>query len=186
LIEAEQWIADAERAGTTLSGALEQFDTLPPPDLPDLVGRWRGVPIDSGHMLDGMLAAFGWYGKQFVDAETVFPLLFGQDRPVALNPRLLPLNPLTARLQRLPPVRGLFRLGYRALATGRSTARLRVVDCRGVPTLSMIYDRQPIIDHFRQVSPDCMLGLMDCRGFEPLFFALHRAPATGPEHPAPG
>jgi len=71
-------------------------------------------------------------------------------------------------------VRNLFLLGFRIIATNKPSARLRTVSCRGVPTLSMIYDRQPIIDAFRLVKPGLVLGMMDCRGFEPLIFVLRR------------
>ncbi|WP_127754842.1 GXWXG domain-containing protein [Devosia sp. 1566] len=174
MLDTELWIASAQQEGSSLEAALDQFDRLPSPNLAEIIGRWRGVSIPTGHVLDGMLEAFQWYGKAFMDEERVFPLLFGNSSPVTLNPRFLPLNNATARLQRLGPVRLLFRLGYRALATDKPTARLRTLTCRGVPTMSMIYDRQPIIDSFRRVTPDLLLGMMDCRGFEPLFFALHR------------
>ena len=39
----------------------------------------------------------------------------------------------------------------------------------------MIYDRQPIVDHFRKVDSDRVLGLMEMRGMErPFFFLLTR------------
>ena len=41
-----------------------------------MFGRWRGRGLHTNHPLDGLLETFGWYGKEFVDAETVHPLLF--------------------------------------------------------------------------------------------------------------
>ena len=39
----------------------------------------------------------------------------------------------------------------------------------------MIYDRQPIVDHFRRIENDRVLGLMEMRGMErPYFFLLAR------------
>ena len=39
----------------------------------------------------------------------------------------------------------------------------------------MIYDRQPIVDHFRRIDDDRVLGLMEMRGMErPFFFLLTR------------
>ena len=42
-----------------------------------MLGRWRGSGLPTGSPLDGLLEAYGWYGKEFLDAETVHPLLFG-------------------------------------------------------------------------------------------------------------
>ena len=45
----------------------------------------------------------------------------------------------------------------------------------GVATAAMVYDTLPIIDVFRRVTADRVLGLMDLRGLtEPFFFLLDR------------
>ena len=36
-----------------------------------MIGTWHGAEMPTGHPLDGLLAASGWWGKQFVDGETV-------------------------------------------------------------------------------------------------------------------
>ncbi|HYX94508.1 MAG TPA: DUF4334 domain-containing protein [Geodermatophilus sp.] len=47
---------------------------------------------------------------------------------------------------------------------------------RGVPTTALLYDRLPVVDVFRRVSPDLLLGLMDMRGLpDPFAFLLERA-----------
>ena len=39
----------------------------------------------------------------------------------------------------------------------------------------MIYDDQPIVDVFRRIDDDTLLGVMDLRGMpEPFFFVLER------------
>lgn len=121
-----------------------------------------------------MLEAYGWYGKEFASADIVHPLLFGRRNPVAVNPRFLPLNTLTANLQRLSLMRLAFRSCYRILRTTRAKARLREITYRGVPTLAMIYDHQPIIDYFRVVESGVLLGCMEHRDTEPFFFLLRR------------
>jgi hypothetical protein len=46
---------------------------------------------------------------------------------------------------------------------------------RGVPTAALVYDRLPVVDVFRQVTPDLLLGLMDLRGLpDPFAFLLER------------
>ena len=81
---AEAW----ERHGTTTAEALARFDALPGATVEACLGRWRGSGLPTGHPLDGLLETLGWWGKEFVDAETVHPLLFrGRDgRPAPLAP----------------------------------------------------------------------------------------------------
>ena len=48
---------------------------------------------------------------------------------------------------------------------------------RGKHSAAMIYDRKPIIDYFRKIDDDRVLGLMEMRGMErPFFFLLTRVP----------
>jgi len=62
--------------GMTTAEALALYDSLEPVDLAFLVGRWRGKGIPSQHPMDGMLEMSHWYGKAFIDPESVHPLLF--------------------------------------------------------------------------------------------------------------
>ena len=55
-------------------------------------------------------------------------------------------------------------------------ASLRQVAYRGVVTATMVYDKHPIFDHFRQAGPDAVLGVMDRKGDRmPLYFHLRRS-----------
>ena len=61
------------------------------------------------------------------------------------------------------------------LSTRHSRARLRMLDVRGVPTATMIYDDLPICDSFRRIDDDTVLGIMDLKGVSrPFFFLLRR------------
>jgi hypothetical protein len=165
-----------ERDGTNLTEALSIFDALPAAPLEAMFGRWRGAGLHTGHRLDGMLEAFGWYGKAFADSENVHPLLFHHGaRVISIDPRWLPVA-LTGRLQlqHRPSAVAAFKVAKAVIATESPTARLRQVYARGVSTAAMVYDRQPIIDFFRVVAPGVVLGLMDLRGHAPLFFTLRR------------
>jgi hypothetical protein len=144
-----------------------------------MVGRWRGSGLPTGSPLDGLLENYGWYGKEFLDAERAHPLLFrdrsGRPRPV--DPALVPVGLLRdhANLAHLPAARATFGVLRPILHTKRPKARLRVVEHRGVMTAAMVYDDLPIIDVFRRVGPDTLLGLMDLRGLpQPFFFLLER------------
>lgn len=179
------------QAGASAADVLAFFDGLPPVPAAGLVGRWRGSELPTGHRFDGLLAAHGWYGKEVVDAETVFPLLFrdraGAPRPV--DPRFAPLGLLRTApwLARTAPAR-VASAALRPLLTGRGPqARVREVVHRGVPTGAVVYDRLPVVDAFRRVGPDTLLGVMDARGVpEPFPFVLRRDVTAGRRTSGPG
>lgn len=165
---------------TTTADALDLFDDAGPADPEFMIGTWRGTELPTGHPMDGLLAASGWWGKQFVDAETVHPLLF----PTRAGNALWPMNPRIAfagvPLARFPMVKRLSlggtiaatRQAYRAHS---SKARLRITRYRGVDTATMIYDQLPINDVFRRLADETVLGAMDMKGSpQPYFFVLHR------------
>ncbi len=177
-VDAERWVAE-HRDGVAASEALTFFDSLPTVVLDDIIGRWRGSGLPTGSPLDGLLEAYGWYGKDFMGIESAHPLLFrtrdGRPRPV--DPALIPLSLLRdyAGLAHLTLLRTAFGGVRPLLYTNQPKARLRTVQHRGVATAAMIYDALPIIDVFRRVSDDVLIGAMDMRGLAaPFFFLLHR------------
>jgi hypothetical protein len=166
---------------TTTDEALSLFDAAPAVEPEFMIGTWHGAELPTAHPLDGMLAASGWWGKQFVDAETVHPLLFPKDGGTAL----WPLNPLLAfsglgLATKIPAVKNLSLIQpisvlRPALRTKVPKARLRTTRYRGIDTATMIYDNLPINDVFRKVSDDAVIGAMDLRGSRrPYFFVLQR------------
>jgi hypothetical protein len=174
--------ADALRTGrSTPDDALALFDGLAPVSLAEMVGTWRGAEFPSGHPLDGLLAASGWYGKRIVDAETVDPLLFytaDRARAFALDPGKLPMglpHLLRLPLPRTPQLHRLVLAARPLMQTHRPKARLRMTEYRGRTSATMIYDDLPIHDVFRQVDADTVLGAMDMRDLaQPYFFVLRR------------
>jgi hypothetical protein len=177
------WLKRAKSDGIALDEAIAAFDGLGPVSLEEMIGRWRGTGLRSGHTLDGALEAFGWWGKEFRDPDTVHALLFGREpgRIVSVDPAYLPLRLAVAlNLHRNRLAQAAFRAGKRLIATKRSTARLRMIEHRGVVTAAMIYDAQPITDVFRRVDADTLLGLMECRGLDPFLFVLERAEGGAP------
>jgi hypothetical protein len=161
----------------TLAHALARFDALPPVTTAEMHGHWRGYGEPTGHDMDGLLEAYAWYGKSFLSDEAVHPLVFRRRDGVtyAIDPRRIPLGLARYRtLTRHPLARGLFHLATPLLRTTQPRARLRAVTCRGVTSAAMVYDHLPIIDCFRRLSADAVLGLMDLRGAAPFFFRLER------------
>jgi hypothetical protein len=136
----------------------------------ELLGTWAGEELPSGNPLDGQLTAAGWFGKRFDSLDAVFPLLFKTGGPpLALDPRRVLAIPAG-----LPGT--LVRLLTPLLATEAPGARLRMmVDPYGDLTACMIYDGAPIIDSFKRVDQNTLLGMMDARGAAaPFFFVLRR------------
>ena len=121
-----------------------------------------GSGLPTGSPLDGLLEAHCWYGKEFLDEESVHPLLFGDrsGRPRPIDPRWLPMAVLRdyAGFAHFAPFRWLFT-GVRSLLwTTKPAARLRTIEHRGVLTAAIVYDALPVIDVFRRVGPDVLLG----------------------------
>lgn len=172
------WLTQRQQSGTTTREALEFFDSLPVVSVDEMLGRWRGAGLPSGHRFDGLLAAFGWYGKEFLDPDTVHPLLFinGSGGVVSVDSRHLPIGLMTRTgLSGGPLLRTLFSLALPLVRTTRPRARLRMMEHRGKVSAAMIYDFQPIHDVFRRVDEDTLLGVMDLRGEpQPFFFVLQR------------
>lgn len=169
--------ADDLHAGLSRTDAEALFDSLPAVSVDEMLGRWHGSEVPTGHPMDGLLEISGWYGKQFDDADHVHPLLFGSAGAFyAVNPKLIPMSALNAVGAKLPKRRlpGA-DVAFRGLRTRKHRARTRAVDYRGLVSAAMVYDDLPIIDHFRRLTDDAVLGAMDLRNSPaPYFFLLER------------
>lgn len=168
-----------QQGSTTLEEALSLFDRLETVDIDFMLGRWRGAGLHTGHPMDGLLEAANWYGKEFVSAECVHPLLFldGSQKIFKISPSpdmmKLALKLPIPKSRAATPVYTLFSS---LLKTEKSQARLRMMEHRGKVSATMIYDHLPIHDVFRKVDGDTLLGLMDYKTSEqPFFFTLSRA-----------
>jgi hypothetical protein len=177
-VEASVWLA-AHLTGALPADALACFDGCAPVEPGELIGRWRGSGLPTGHPFDGLLETYGWYGKEIVDPETVHPLLFrdrhGRPRPV--DPAHAPLAVLrrAPALARSPVARAGFAVVRPLRTTSRPAARVRTVEFRGVASAALVYDRLPIVDALRRVTAGTLLGVMDLRGVPaPFFFVLRR------------
>lgn len=162
----------------SLEDALALYDDLPAVASADLLGAWKGRELRTGHPMDGLLEASGWWGKRFDSVGDVHPLLFadGSGEVFPVDPRKVPLGladkvpaGAVARGRRMMPVL------RHVVGTSKPRARLRDVSHRGVVSAAMVYDHLPIIDHFRAVDEATLLGVMDLRGAPPYVFLLSRA-----------
>ncbi|MDP5183500.1 DUF4334 domain-containing protein [Blastococcus sp. BMG 814] len=176
-ISGGKWLAD-HRHFVPPDEAFAFFDVFRPQPVEEMLGRWRGSELPTGSPLDGLLESYGWWGKEFLDAETVHPLLFETaSGPRPVDPAFLPVGVLrrAPRLAHSRAALAAFAAARPLLTTTRPKARLRMIEHRGVVTAAMVYDRLPIIDVFRRVDGRTVLGLMDLRGLpDPFFFVLRR------------
>jgi hypothetical protein len=174
------WLSQHQSTATATSAALKFFDSLPILEIAEMTGRWRGSGLNTGHPMDGMLEAFGWWGKSFIDADTVHPLLFTEasGRIAPVSSRFLATSLMTslpANSPIMPALRAVWPFARALLRTQHPTARLRMMEHRGRLSATMIYDFLPIHDIFRRVDENTLLGLMDMRGMPlPFFFVLRR------------
>lgn len=160
---------------TSAASVLQLFDELEPVSLEFMLGRWKGFEIATGHRMDGLLVATGWYGKFFKSPEEVHPLLFytlNHKSLYAVNPKLIPLGIPFPKSKLLAYCMTLLRP---ILQTRRSAARIRLIAYRGKVTGTMAYDKKAIFDHFVRIDDNTMLGIMDLKGVpEPYCFVLER------------
>jgi hypothetical protein len=162
----------------TRAEALAMYDGLEPVDVSFMIGRWHGEGLPTGHPMDGLLEAYNWYGKEFVDADTVHPLLFTDSNGeiYKVNPGLMPMQ-LAGRVpgNKSWPARKAFQLMQPMISTSTSKATLRLTEYRGKRSATMIYDQLPIHDSFRKLDDNTVIGVMDCKGMDqPFFFKLFR------------
>ncbi|MFT3660797.1 MAG: DUF4334 domain-containing protein [Gordonia sp. (in: high G+C Gram-positive bacteria)] len=99
----------------------------------EVLGRWRGGELPSGHPLDGRLALVRWHGKRFDSRYDVAPMVCRNDDGEL----------------------------YSNTEIGKGEASLWPVEFRGEVTASMVYDGQPVIDHFKRVDENTLMGIMN-------------------------
>src|ERR1700752_2467506 len=145
----------------TTAEALAFFDQLPAVSSAEIRGRWKGRELATGHRFDGALVASGFYGKKFDNQESVHPLLFSTSggKIFFVAPRRVPVG-LAGRVpvKAIEAGQKLLGIAEPAIRTDKPRARLRDIEHRGVVTAAMVYDPLPIIDIFRRVDADTLLG----------------------------
>ncbi|MDX2937795.1 DUF4334 domain-containing protein [Streptomyces ipomoeae] len=99
----------------------------------EILGEWKGDEFDTGHPANGQLQQVGWYGKTFVSPMDAKPLICRDE-----NGEL-----------------------YSNTELGKGEASLWVVEFRGESTATMVYDGQPVFDHFKRVDDNTLMGIMN-------------------------
>jgi hypothetical protein len=126
-----------ERADDIPDGELDDFwSTLEPATIEGMLGEWKGGEFRTGHKMNGKLEKAGWFGKTFTSATDVQPLVC-----------------LDAEGNKFSNVE-----------MGKGEASLWLEDFRGEVTATMVYDGQPVHDHFKKVDDDAVMGIMNGKG----------------------
>lgn len=158
--------------------AIHFFDKLEPVQPYELTGRWRGRECKTGHPMEGLLHRLNWYGKSFLTNGNAHPLIFRKKDGglFNLNPNFVPAGfPLVSMPAFL--VRPALAALRPFLSTKKTKARIRMIEYRGKVSAAMVYDRIAIIDHFRKIDQNTILGVMDYKGKpekHQYFFILER------------
>lgn len=154
---------------------MNYFDHLESVDCEFMHGQWKGLEVITSHPMNGLLDKANWYGKKFIDDETVFPLVLLNPKSsnlFSIDPKWLPLG---LDLSLLKNKSKYLVKGLRLLKTDKSKARLRMIEFRGKSSATMIYDEKPINDVFRCIDQNTVLGWMYLKDqAQPYFFILIR------------
>ncbi|WP_433830646.1 DUF4334 domain-containing protein [Actinoplanes sp. CA-015351] len=102
----------------------------------EMLGAWKGSEFVSGHPFEGNLARVRWHGKTFASLTDVTPLVCLDDDGNK----------------------------YANIDFAKGGASLWTVEFRGEPTATMVYDGRPILDHFKRVDDETVLGVMNGKG----------------------
>jgi hypothetical protein len=123
-----------ERTGGIPDAELDEFwATLQPATIEDMIGEWRGGEFVTGHKMNGQLEKARWFGKSFKSADDVQPLVcVDADGNKFSNVEM-----------------------------GKGEASLWLEDFRGEVTATMVYDGQPVHDHFKKIDDDALMGIMN-------------------------
>ncbi len=153
---------------------LEEFRRLPPIPPREMVGLWNGRGIPTGHPFDGVLENLGWFGKRFTPDMRADALLFrsGDRRLVAVDPKWIPLR-LALRFHEVGRIRmasNLFSYLHPRLRARAPVASLKTMVFGGVESAAMVYDHQPVVDYFRRIDADRIMGAMTIRNYERIYF----------------
>jgi hypothetical protein len=155
--------AIAQQGKTTTEVALQLFDELDPVNIEFMIGRWQGSGFHTNHQMDGLLEAFNWYGKEFISADHVHPLLFSDGKSIFKvdpNPTMMNLG-LSLPIPKNETIKPFYMAMNKLLKTEKSKARVRMMEYRDKVSATMIYDYLPINDIFRKVDEHTVLGLME-------------------------
>src|SRR4051794_13235513 len=131
------FVAFKESTGQIADADLDAFwETLSPATIELMIGEWKGGEFVTGHRANGFMARLNWFGKTFHSDMDAEPLIC-----------------LDADGNKFSNVEAM-----------KGAASLWLEEFRGEVTASMVYDGQPVHDHFKKVDDDTVMGIMNGKG----------------------
>lgn len=133
----KRFIEFKERSGDIPDDELDAFwADLAPATLDEMIGEWKGGEFQTGHKMNGQLEKARWFGKTFKSVTDVQPLVcLDADGNKFSNKEM-----------------------------GKGEASLWLEGFRGEVTATMVYDGQPVHDHFKKIDDDAVMGIMNGKG----------------------
>jgi hypothetical protein len=129
-----RWRALRAATGPLAPGELDAlWADLEVVDVASILGSWRGFAFLTGHPIEKVLSAGRWHGKRFVAPDDAKPLICRADDGSL----------------------------YSDTTAGRGEASLWNVEFRGEVTATMVYDGMAVLDHFKRVDDDTLMGVMN-------------------------
>ncbi|OBJ61530.1 DUF4334 domain-containing protein [Mycobacterium sp. 1423905.2] len=126
-----------ERSGAIPDAELDEYwAELKPATLDGMLGEWQGGEFVTGHKMNGQLEKARWFGKTFGSITDVQPLVCLDDDGNKFS----------------------------NVAMGKGEASLWLEEFRGEVTATMVYDGQPVHDHFKTIDDDAVMGIMNGKG----------------------
>lgn len=133
----KNFTAFKERGERIADAELDDFwATLEPATIDGMIGEWKGGEFVTGHKMNGQLEQAGWFGKTFTSASDVQPLVCIDGDGNKFSNK----------------------------AMGKGEASLWLEGFRGEVTATMVYDGQPVHDHFKKIDDDAVMGIMNGKG----------------------
>lgn len=146
-------VLELRESGSTPEELDAFWATLPCAKAADILGRYRGSAIATGHPLEQSLVQSRWWGKDFRAIDDVAPLLCLDDSGEIFS----------------------------NVELGKGEASLWNIEFRGEVTATMVYDGQPIFDHFKVAGDGILMGIMNGKdpkvlsNGKPFYFVLELA-----------
>jgi len=113
---------------------LAFYDSLGPVRVDEVISKWEGHDINLGHECSDAMDQIRWWGKWYISADEAIPLVVFNEEGNQLS-------------------------SNRSLMRGE--ASLKMIEFRGVVSTTMVYDSEPVFDHFRKVNDEIILGCMN-------------------------
>jgi hypothetical protein len=130
----KRFIEFTDRTTQIPDDELDDFwESLSPVGIDFMIGEWKGGEFHTGHPANGAMAKGNWFGKTFVAPDDAKPLIC-----------------LDAEGNK-----------FSNTAWMNGEASLWLEEFRGEVTATMVYDGQPIHDHFKKIDHNAVLGIMN-------------------------